>query len=143
MYLAQLNLAHALAPMDDPVMADFVNNVDRINALSDDSPGFVWRLEVDDSADAEAGSVFGTSFILVNMSVWKDKESLFNFVYNSNHVEIFKRKKEWFQKIPKMHMVLWYIEEGHIPTVEEAKERLDYLRKHGESEYAFSFRSRY
>ena len=143
MHLAQLNLAHAIAEIDDPIMADFVNNVDHINALSDTSDGFIWRLEVDDSGESNGAAVFGSTMMLVNMSVWKDRDSLFNFVYNSMHVDILKRKKEWFQKMPKMHMVLWHIEEGHIPTLEEAKERLEYLQVHGESPYAFSFKSNY
>lgn len=143
MHLAQLNLAHALADMEDPIMADFINNVDRINALSDKSDGFIWRLDVDYTGNSLGEVIFGNDYILVNMSVWKDRKSLFNFVYKSDHMEIFKRKKEWFQKMPKMHMVLWYVEEGHIPTVEEARKRLEYLREHGESEYAFSFKSKY
>ena len=143
MQLAQLNIAEATANMDSPVMADFVNNTDRINTLADSSPGFVWRLVGDDSDDSYSINAFNSDYLLINMSVWKDRESLFNYVYNSSHVEIFKRKKEWFKKMLKMHMVLWFVEEGHIPTVEEGKERLEYLQKHGESPYAFGFKSNY
>ena len=77
------------------------------------------------------------------MSVWKDRKSLFDFVYNSDHVEIYKRRKEWFGKMPKMHTVLWYVEEGHQPTLEEGKERLKYLQEYGESHYAFGFKSEF
>ena len=143
MQLAQLNIAEATDKMDSPVMADFVNNTDRINALADKSDGFIWRLVGDASDDSYSINAFDSDYILVNMSVWKDRESLFNYVYNSGHVEIFKRKKEWFSKMPKMHMVLWYVEDGHIPTVEEGKERLEYLHEHGESPYAFGFKSKY
>lgn len=140
MCLAQFNIAEAIAPMESPVMADFVNNTDRINALADKHPGFIWRLK-DESDNAYSIKAFDSEFTLVNMSVWKDRESLFDFVYNSGHVKILKRKKEWFRKMLKMHMVLWNVEEGHIPTIEEGKERLEYLQEHGESEYAFSFKS--
>jgi len=143
MYLAQLNIAEAKTSMEDPVMADFVNNTDRINALAEKNEGFIWRLVGENSDDSYSIKAFESDFILVNMSVWKNRESLFDFVYNSGHLEIFKRKKEWFSKMPKMHMVLWFIEEDHIPTIEEGKLRLDYLRKHGESPYAFSFKSKY
>ena len=143
MQLAQLNIAEATAKMDSPVMADFVNNTDRINAIAEESDGFVWRLIGDDTDDSYSINAFDSEYILVNMSVWKDRESLFNYVYNSGHVEIFKRKKEWFRKMLKMHMVLWYVENGHIPTVEEGKKRLEYLQKHGESSYAFGFKSKY
>jgi hypothetical protein len=141
MHLAQFNIAEALAAMDSPAMADFINNTNRINALADEHPGFVWRLKGEYSDNAYSIKAFDNEFMLVNMSVWKDRESLFNYVYQSRHIEVFKRRKEWFEKMPKMHMVLWYLEEGHIPTVEEGIERLDYLREHGESAHAFSFKS--
>lgn len=143
MQLAQLNIAEAIDTMESDTMADFVNNTDRINALAEDSPGFIWRLVGEDSNDSYSINAFGSQFILTNMSVWRDKQSLFDFVYNSSHIEIFKRKKEWFKKMPKMHMVLWYIEDDHIPTIKEGKERLEYLHKHGESKYAFTFKSNY
>lgn len=143
MPLAQLNLAHSIAPIDDPIMQDFVNNVDRINALSEASDGFVWRLEMDETEESLGAKSFGSEFILVNMSVWRDRESLFKFVYESAHIDVYKRKKEWFQKMPKMHMVLWYVEDGHLPTIAEGKHRLEYLQNHGESEFAFSFKSKF
>ena len=143
MQLAQLNIAEAKDTRDSETMADFVKNVDRINALADESPGFVWRLTDETGADAYTIQAYDSPFILTNMSVWTDRESLFTYVYKSGHLEIFRRKKEWFRRMVKMHMVLWYVEDGHIPTLEEGKERLEHLRKHGESEYAFSFKSKY
>jgi hypothetical protein len=77
------------------------------------------------------------------MSVWKDRESLCDYVYNSGHIEIFKRRKEWFSKMPKMHIVLGDIQQGPLPTLAEAKERLEHLQQQGESEYAFSFKSKF
>jgi len=143
MHLAQLNVADAIASMDSPEMADFVNNIERINKLAETSPGYIWRLTDEDSDNSYSMQLFDSEFIVTNMSVWKDRESLFDFVYNTSHVEIFKRRKEWFSKMPEMHMVLWYVNEGHIPDIEEAKERLRYLREHGESAYAFTFKSPY
>lgn len=129
-----------LAPIDDPVMADFVNNLDRINALAEQSPGFIWRL-AEDNNNATAINIFNNEFLIINMSVWDNKESLFNFTYNSAHVEIFKRRKEWFSKIDSMHMALWFVKKGTIPTTDEAKERLNYFNLHGETPYAFTYKS--
>lgn len=143
MHLAEFNIAEAVSNSDDPIMADFFNNTERINALADAAPGFIWRLKDDASGDSYSIKAYDNEFMLINLSVWEDRQSLFNFVYNTDHVEIFKRRKEWFHKMPKMHMVLWYVEKGHIPTVEEAKERLNYLQQHGESKNAFSFRSKF
>lgn len=43
--LAQLNIATLKAPLDSPLLADFVANLDRINRLAEQSPGFEWRLQ--------------------------------------------------------------------------------------------------
>lgn len=141
-HLAQINIAKMLAPIDSPVMAGFVANLDNINALAERSDGFVWRLK-DDSNNATSIKIFDDDFLIVNLSVWKNTDALFQFVYQSGHVEIFKRKKEWFERMPEMHMVLWYVPAGHLPTVDEAIERLTYLRSNGETPVAFSFKKRF
>ncbi|MDT0554545.1 DUF3291 domain-containing protein [Patiriisocius hiemis] len=143
MHIAQLNIAEAKDHMESETMKDFVANTDRINALAEAHPGFIWRLVGEDSNDSYDMELWDSPFIITNMSVWKDRESLFDYVYNTAHVEILKRKKEWFHKMPRMHMVLWYVKEGHIPTITEAKEHLQHLHTHGESEYAFTFKSKF
>ncbi|MFI1744099.1 DUF3291 domain-containing protein [Thalassobellus sediminis] len=140
-HLAQVNIAKMLAPMDDPIMQDFVNNVDKMNAIADDADGFVWRLKDEDKE--EAIRVFQDDSIIINMSVWENLESLFNYTYNSGHIEVFKRKKEWFSKMKMMHMAFWYIPEGYEPTFEDAKTRLDYINTHGDTPFAFSFKSKF
>ena len=135
--LAQLNLAKMTMPVDHPDMSDFVNNLDRINALADESAGFVWRYTEEDNTASKA--VFGPD-MLVNMSVWEGIEDLKTFTYKSPHLAIYKRRKEWFAKMESPHMVCWYVEEGHIPSLEEAKARIAYLKVYGETPYAFSFR---
>ncbi|KGK28987.1 MULTISPECIES: DUF3291 domain-containing protein [Cellulophaga] len=141
-YLAQVNIAKMVAEIDSPIMEDFANNLDRINTLAEASSGFIWRLVANED-NATSIQVFEDTFILVNMSVWKHMEALYQFTYASEHVEIFKRKKEWFHKMTAMHMAFWYVQENHRPTVEEAKKRLAYLQKHGETPYAFTFKSKF
>ncbi|WP_273567538.1 DUF3291 domain-containing protein [Maribacter halichondriae] len=141
-YFAQINIARMLTPIDDPIMADFVNNLDRINTLAERSPGFVWRLK-DENDNAASINVFNDNFMIINMSVWKDKKSLFDFTYSLDHVEIFKRRKEWFEKMTDMHMALWYVRNGYDPTPQDAKARLNYLNQYGETPYAFSFKSEF
>lgn len=135
--LAQLNIAQMVAPIESPEMTDFVDNLERINALADNSPGFVWRLQTEDG-DAKTLRPFGDD-LLVNMSIWEDVESLQNFVYKSAHVEIMHRRKEWFEKIGEAYTVLWWVPHGHIPSIEKAKVRLDQLRLHGPGPEAFTF----
>jgi len=131
-----------LAPIDDPIMLDFVNNLDRINAVAEQSDGFVWRLK-DAENNATAIKAFEDDSLIINMSVWKSREDLFEFTYKSDHVEIFSRRKEWFSRIKAMHMVFWFVPEAYIPTPIEARERLEYINKHGETPYAFSFKSKF
>lgn len=137
-HLAQLNIASMREPLESPGMADFVNNLERINALAEASAGYVWRLQ-DEAGDATAIRPFGAE-VLVNLSVWADVQSLSDYVYTSAHTEMLKRRREWFDKIEQAHMVLWWVPAGHRPDVEEAAGRLAHLREHGPSAHAFSFR---
>ena len=140
-HLAQVNIAKRLAPMDDPIMQDFVSNLDRINAIADRSEGFIWRLK---DEDKDLGAlVFQDDELLINMSVWENLESLFSYTYNSDHIEIFKRKKEWFRKMKMVHMTFWYVPIGIEPTFQDAKSRLDYLNKYGETPFAFTFKNKF
>ncbi len=129
-------------PIDSPVMAEFVENLDPVNLLAETSKGFVWRLK-DDSNNASSIRVYDDDFIIVNLSVWESIESLFQFVYNSNHTEIFKKRRGWFEKMKEMHMALWYTPVDQIPTVAEAVERLDFLQRNGETPYSFTFRNKF
>ena len=137
--LAQLNIAKMKAPLDSPLMADFVANLDRINALAESSAGFVWRLQTEEG-DATAVRPMGDD-VIVNLSVWRDLASLKDFVFNTSHVEIMRRRREWFERMATAYMVLWWVPRGHIPTVREAVERLQQLEALGASPAAFTFRS--
>jgi hypothetical protein len=139
--LAQINIARMLAPLDSAVMIDFVNNLDRINQLAETSEGFIWRFIEDNNESAI--KVFHDNYIVVNMSVWQSIKALFNFTYRSEHKNIFKRRKEWFSNMKEMHMACWYVPNGKYPTPQEAKDRLEYLDKYGESPYAFTLKTNF
>ncbi len=138
-HLAQFNVAVMRQPLDSPAMAEFMGNLARINALADASPGFVWRLATR-AGDATALRPLGEDTI-VNLSVWRDLASLERFVYDSGHAEIMWRRREWFERMAQAHLALWWVAEGHRPTLEEAVARLAHLREHGPSARAFSWRS--
>jgi hypothetical protein len=137
-HIAQLNIAKLLAPIDSPPLSEFVDNLDRINALADEAPGFVWRLQTEEG-DATGIDFFGADYI-VNLSVWRSIEALNTYVYHSAHVEILRRKKEWFQKMHEAHMVLWWVSAGHIPSIEEAAQKLSLLRANGPAQEAFTYK---
>ena len=137
-HLAQLNIAHMRGDYEDPVMADFVANIDRINDIADTSPGFIWRLE-DEEGNATSIRPFGDS-ILINMSLWESLDALKAFVFDSMHREIMKRRGEWFQRMEDAYVVLWWVPAGHIPSEDEAGEKLALLRANGPGPEAFNFR---
>ena len=136
-HLAQLNVAVAKEPLTAPGMADFVNNLDRINALAESAPGFIWRLQ---DADGNATSLrpFDAN-TLVNMSVWQDVQSLKAYVYTSAHMDFVRRRQEWFERVREAFVVLWWVQRGHHPTVHEAVVKLEHLRAHGPTADAFTF----
>lgn len=138
MQLAQLNIADAKFETDADQMTGFTGRVDAINALADRAPGFIWRM-VDDGPEDGALSLRMEGHALVNMSVWENIESLFNFVYRTAHTKVMQGKRDWFTSIPREHMVLWWIEHGHIPDLDQAKAKLDLIRANGPSPDAFSF----
>ena len=141
--LAQINIGRMLGDnIDDPIMKDFVDNLDRINKLAESSPGFVWRLK-DDSNNATGFSPYKDDRMIINMSVWEDIESLEAFTYRTVHTDFLKRKKEWFEKLGRPHLALWWVEKGHRPTIEEAIEKINYLEENGPSEQVFSFRKKF
>ncbi|MEV8314913.1 DUF3291 domain-containing protein [Streptomyces sp. NPDC059900] len=141
-HLAELNIATLLHPLDDPRIAPFVDLLDPVNASADGAPGFVWRLVGEGETDATALRPAGED-VIVNLSVWETREALWDFTYRSGHLEVMRRRREWFERHVKAHMVLWWVPAGHLPTVGEALERLADLQAHGPSPRAFTFASSY
>lgn len=138
-HLAELNIATLREPLDSPLLADFVANLDHINRLAEASDGFVWRLK-DDGGDATAFRPFGEE-VIVNLSVWRDLDALRQFMFQSAHAPIMRRRGEWFVPMEQAHVVLWWVPAGHTPDLAEAADRLDRLRREGPGPMAFGFRS--
>ena len=141
-HVAQVNVGRILGPIESPVMAEFVAQLDEINALAERSPGFVWRLKTEDG-DATAIRPYDDDLIIVNMSVWESPAALHEYVYRSAHVEVMKRRREWFSRMTDAFMALWWVPAGHHPTVAEAVVRLDQLRADGPTPHAFTFRQQF
>lgn len=138
-HLVQFNVARMRAPIDSPVMEGFVSQLERINAIAEQTPGFVWRLQTAEG-DATALRPYDDPMLLVNMSVWESLAALHGYVYKSPHVGPLRERKSWFETPTEPILVLWWVPAGHTPTVDEAKTRLDHLRAHGPTAQAFTFR---
>lgn len=142
MQLAQLNIAKAKHQLDSPEIKEFIDNLEPVNQLAEQSTGFVWRLK-DESGDATSIQAFSDPNIIVNMSTWKSVDALKDFMFRTHHRDFMRRKGEWFHRLAEDTYVLWWIEDNVIPSLSEAVERLEYLRAHGDSPYAFTFKTNY
>jgi hypothetical protein len=139
--IAQLNVARMLAPLEDPLMEEFVKNLEPINTLADQSAGFVWRLK-EDAGNATAIPFSDDKSILINMSVWKSIDDLMAFAYKSGHREVMMKRKQWFEPM-KFYLALWYVPKHSFPSIEDARFRLSYLEKNGPTPMAFTFARRF
>jgi hypothetical protein len=139
LHLAQVNIARMRAPLEDPAMAGFVARLDEINALADRSPGFVWRLQGAGN-NATYLRPYDDERIIFNMSVWESIEALKQYVYYTAHVEVLQMRHSWFEKLAGAYAALWWVPKGHVPGIDEAKQRLAHLDAHGPSAFAFTFK---
>ena len=137
-HLAQINIGRIRAPLDDPAMAGFTDNLTRINQLGAEQVGFVWQL-LTDEGDSTGFHVFDDPDMLINMTVWESIEALHAFTYRSEHAQFFRQRKDWFEPMEGPSLVLWWIPAGYHPTPEEAKERLALLADRGPTPLAFTF----
>jgi Domain of unknown function (DUF3291) len=145
--LAQVNIAKLRAPLDSPLLADFVAALDPVNAAADAAPGFVWRLQTEDgnatsvrAFDWDAASSAG---VIVNMSVWQSVEDLAAYVYSEVHRQVLRRRRQWFERMAEAYTALWWVPRGHLPTTQEAEERVRYLREFGPTPFAFTLREHF
>jgi len=141
MHLAQLNVGRLVAPTDDPRVAEFMGALDRVNGLGKRMPGFVWMME----GSGEPGTGNTENHIgddpqfVANLTVWESVETLENFVWNTVHRQFYERRAEWFEVLGDMHLVMWWVPEGHIPTLPEGLERLEHLKRNGNTDRAFGW----
>ena len=137
-HLAQVNVAKGRGFITSPVMASFVAATGAVNRIADAAPGFVWRMKGEDENEL-AMQVFGDPLLVINMSVWESVEALRAYTYTTEHVEIMRRRREWFTRSEGPHLAMWWIAEGTTPTPQEGRDRLNLLRTHGSTEHAFTF----
>lgn len=141
-HLAELNIGRLRAPLDHPSMKEFSDFLDPVNKLAEESEGFIWRFTDDEGTPSSyLQTPFSSQDILVNFSVWKDLESLKRFTFHTVHTYFLRNRASWFHRMQSHHLVLWWIDAGTIPTLKEAKNRLEYLESNGPSPFAFTFKN--
>jgi hypothetical protein len=137
-HLAQINIGRLVAPIDDPRIAEFVAELEPINAIADKAKGFVWRLQ-SESGNATDIAYNDEPFTIVNLSVWESLDALREYAYKSEHMKVFRKRAKWFEKMDKPHYCLWWIPAGHIPTVAEGRQRLEHYQNNGATRHSFWF----
>lgn len=143
MPLAQLNLAQVRFPIDDARMADFVDQLATVNAGAEAADGFVWRLRDDEGPGSTSFRILGRDDLIVNLSVWRDLASLRAYVIGfAAHRDALRDRARWFERATEPMTVCWHIPESHVPSLEEAEERLLRLRREGPSDDTFPFSHR-
>ncbi|MFF4195604.1 DUF3291 domain-containing protein [Nonomuraea sp. NPDC001831] len=143
MHLAQLNVAHLRAPIDAPELAEFVALLEPVNAVADEAPGFVWRMKESESDPTATVTHDYGDHLLINFSVWESLQTLWDFTYRSVHLGVLRRRREWFLRVAEPYMVMWWVPEGHIPSLAEGMRRLERLRTQGPSPEAFTYKDSY
>lgn len=139
--IAQMNFATALAPLDHPIMAEFMDNLDRINALAEASPGFVWRLK-DDTGNATSIDILTDPKAILNVSVWQSVDDLYSYAFRTDHQYFVKKRAHWFVPSTKRSFVMWTLSEGEaMPTPQEAFARLRHLEQNGPTAFAFDWKT--
>ena len=138
LHLAELNVGRLLHPQDDPRVAEFMDNLDRINGLAEGSAGFVWRY-TDESGAATDTKAFDDPDVIINMSVWETAQALEHFVFKTVHHKFYAKRRHWFDQAFGPALVMWWIPAGHIPTIEDACARYEKFRAEGSSADAFGW----
>ncbi len=141
--IAEINIARMKGvDINDPIMKEFVENLDAVNQIAESSEGFIWRLK-DDNNNATSLNPYDDEQVIINVSVWESIETLENFMYKTFHSEFLKRRKEWFVAYGTAHTAMWWVTAGHTPTLQEAVDKLDHLQKNGASADSFDFRNKF
>jgi len=141
--LAQINVARMVGVnISDPIMAEFVGNLDKVNVLAEESEGFIWRLK-DETKSAYNFNPYHDEQIIINISVWKNIECLEHFTFNTFHTDFIRRRKEWFKQYGTAHFAMWWIREGNYPRVEQSMARLKFLQTKVATSKAFDFKNRF
>ncbi len=144
MHLCEFKIGVLKYDWDDPHVADFQNNLDRVYAVAERSPGYVWHMPPDAMEEAQLdpqGILGANPRTASTLSVWETPEALYAFTFETVHKQFFDRRGEWYDpEVQPTRFVMWWVEEGQRPTVEQAAERLETLTRHGDTEAAFGWK---
>ena len=147
MYIAEFNWGVLKADWEDPLVAEFVDNLDRVEAIADRFPGFIWRLPPEEMEHQQIGQNSPIDWadnvrVASTLSVWDSIDALKAYVYKGVHGQFFDKGGQWFNGVEGWpRLVLWNVDVNERPSVAEAVVRLKYLKENGPTDFAFDFSS--
>ncbi len=140
--LAQANIATFRWPTDDSRMRGFTERIQPVNQLAEQTDGFVWRY-IESYTPRDIGEPWNNPLLFFNMSVWRDVDSLKDFLRSSEHVEMMRNKTDWIVPAAIPSLALWWIDGTTRPTIDDAIQAFTWLAKLGDTHAAFSINSVY
>jgi len=141
-YIAQANFAQWNDEVSSDLMKDFTEQAFQIHQLAEKSNGFIWRF-LDNEHQKLIDELFGIEKVVFNMTVWESIEDLKEFTFKDVHCEAMKKRRQWFKKLPGTTLALWWVKYDCMPSVNEAKYKLDLINDKGSSSDAFSFNTQF
>jgi len=142
-HLAEFNFGVLRHDWDDPRVAEFADNLDRVNALAVESPGYVWHMsdEEMDAGQKNPDGVFGGNPRTASMlSVWADAQSLHHYVWKTAHRDYYDKRRDWFDAEGNSNLVMWWVPVDHRPDLMEGMARFNHLNEYGETDHAFGWK---
>ncbi len=140
-HVAEINIARLRAPLANPLMADFVAQLDEVNKIADESEGFVWRLKAESGRASSYVRFDDDERVIVNMSLWRSIDALHAYVYRSHHLRVFRDRARWFERMDGVQLALWWVATGHVPSMDEGRLRLATLSERGPTSESFTFKA--
>lgn len=140
--IAQFNVAWLKEPLDHPSIAEFEQAIDPLHQDADLADGFIWRLIADGTDSATTLRPLGDDGI-INFTVWESKEAMAQWVYKRGHADALKKRRNWFFPPLESNVVMWWVPQDSLPTLDEAIMRLQYLRSFGSSPLAFLYKDKF
>lgn len=138
MAIAQMNWGRLRFPLSDPRMVEFTDSLEDIYRLAEVHDGFIWRI-CDDVAEEQLSAMGYDDRVSATVSVWDSVEALKDYTFETLHGTFLKRAHEWFEEVSDPQLVLWGTEHTYQPSFREAFERLEHLKKHGDTLRAYGW----
>lgn len=138
-HLAQANYGQWKPDITKELVQEYYNRADAIIQSAKENGGWVWSYNGGFFQDPRTLAVFEHPLSILNMNVWTTFEDLKRYVFDQVHGAVMYDKNRWFEKPTKVVSVMWWVKIGEVPTIAQAKQKIDLINQIGPSPEAFNF----